>query len=71
MVYRGFRQRRSDCLVQGFTLIEAIGVLVLIGILAIYATNRMGDAQFKAVAEADALRAALRYCTAPGFLDTV
>ena len=69
MVNQGFRRRRPDCSVQGFTLIEVIVVLVLIGILAIYATTRMGDAQFKAVAEADALRAALRYAQSRAMAD--
>jgi len=69
MVHKGFRQRRPDYVVQGFTLIEAIVVLVLVGILAIYASNSVNDAQFKAVAEADALRAALRYAQSRAMAD--
>ena len=69
MAGRGFGHRRPGGAAQGFTLVEVIVVLVLVGILAIYATNRSGDDQFKAIAEADALRAALRYAQARAMAD--
>lgn len=52
----------------GFTLVEALCVLLLIGILAIFVGNRIsGDT--KAIAESDALKAALRYAQARAMSD--
>lgn len=47
---------------RGFTIIELVIVLVLIGIIAVYAAPRLGDmTAMKAVAFADKLRADIRY----------
>ncbi|HML55605.1 MAG TPA: type II secretion system protein [Solidesulfovibrio magneticus] len=45
----------------GFTIIEVVAVLVLLGIMAIAVVNRTGTQGVQAMAEADALRSALRY----------
>lgn len=53
----------------GFTLIEAAVVLLLLGVLSVYAINRMGSSGVAAIAEADALRAALRYAQSRAMAD--
>ena len=53
----------------GFTLIEIIAVLLLIGILAVAAVNRNTVQGAQAIAEADALRSALRYAQARAMAD--
>lgn len=65
----GFGRQRLCCVARGFTLIEAVVVLLLIGIMAVYAINRVEDQQFRVIAEADALRAALRYAQSRAMAD--
>ncbi|MHC1791903.1 pilus assembly FimT family protein [Solidesulfovibrio sp.] len=65
----GFGRRCFRCTARGFTMIEAVVVLLLLGIIAVYAVSRTEDHQFKAVAEADALRAALRYAQSRAMAD--
>jgi len=58
-------RRRS----RGFSLIEIVAVLVLIGIVAVVALNKSDNSGIQAFAEADALRAALRYAQARAMAD--
>lgn len=52
----------------GFTLLEVVMVLLVLGILAFVAINRMTNIS-NAVAEADALRSALRYAQSRAMAD--
>lgn len=51
------RQPRSD----GFTLVELVLVLIMLGILAVFATPRLGTGTFDTRSIADQARAMLRY----------
>ncbi|KHK02543.1 Type IV pilin PilA [Desulfovibrio sp. TomC] len=53
----------------GFSLIEIIAVLVLLGLLALAVINRPGTKGTQAIVEADALRAALRYAQSRAMAD--
>ena len=55
--------------VAGFSLIEIIAVLVLLGLLALAVINRPGTKGVQAITEADALRAALRYAQSRAMAD--
>lgn len=53
----------------GFTLVEIVVVLAVLGILAISVLNRFESKNLQALAEADALRAVLRYAQARAMAD--
>lgn len=53
----------------GFTLVEIVVVLAVLGILAISVLNRFEPKNLQALAEADALRAVLRYAQARAMAD--
>ncbi len=60
------RKRKPD---GGFTIIEAVVVLLLLGILAAVATVKFSKTNASAVAEAEALKAALRYAQVRAMAD--
>ncbi|MEA4856797.1 type II secretion system protein [Solidesulfovibrio sp.] len=53
---------------SGFTILEVVAVLLILGILAVVAVSSMGSGS-KAVAEADALRSVLRYAQSRAMAD--
>lgn len=53
----------------GFTLVEIVVVLAVLGMLAISVLNRFEPKNLQALAEADALRAVLRYAQARAMAD--
>jgi|GEM_PF-698566 len=59
-----FRRCRSD---RGFTLIEIIGVLVILGILAAVVSHSVDTRQETLSGELDTLKANLRYAQSLGF----
>lgn len=60
---------RGVGLARGFTVIEIIAVLGVLGILAAVAVIRFSGTNSGAMAEADALKAALRYAQARAMAD--
>jgi len=64
----GRRVRRYGAWPSGFTILEIIAVLVLLGILAVVAVNRLSS-DVAARAEANALQAALRYAQSRAMAD--
>ncbi|MEL7640057.1 MAG: GspH/FimT family pseudopilin [Solidesulfovibrio sp.] len=53
---------------SGFTILEVVAVLLVLGILAVVAVSSMGSGS-KAVVEADALRSVLRYAQSRAMAD--
>jgi type II secretory pathway pseudopilin PulG len=53
----------------GFTFIEVIGVLVLLGLLGIAAFGRLESGNVRALAQADGLRTAIRYAQSRAMAD--
>jgi prepilin-type N-terminal cleavage/methylation domain-containing protein len=53
--------RDSDSTVRGFTLLEVVAVLILLGILAAVAISRYSTGNASAVAEAEIFKSCLRY----------
>lgn len=53
----------------GFSLLEVIGVLIVLGVLAVVVVNRLEPRNPQAVAEADALRSVLRYAQSRAMSD--
>lgn len=53
----------------GFTLIEAVAVLALLGILGIMLAGRIASSNAAAITEADVFKAALRYAQARAMAD--
>ena len=62
----GMRRRRKE---GGFTLIEVVAVLVVLGMLVFMVGRRVNTINSGAVAEADVLKAALRYAQARAMAD--
>jgi len=67
------RQRASDHggnrHLRGFTLIEAVAVLVILGIISTVSVMMFSETNAKAVAEADSLGSAVRYAQARAMSD--
>ena len=53
----------------GFSLLEVVAVLLLIGILAVAAAVKYGKSGTRAIAEADGLRSVLRYAQSRAMAD--
>lgn len=53
----------------GFTLIEVVAVLIILGIIATISVMRFSETNAKAVAEADSLASAIRYAQARAMSD--
>lgn len=68
-IFAGGRRFVSDTRARlGFTLLEIVAVLLLIGVLTIVAVNRISN-DTDAIVEADALRSALRYAQSRAMAD--
>uniref|UniRef100_I2Q4Q6 Prepilin-type N-terminal cleavage/methylation domain-containing protein n=1 Tax=Desulfovibrio sp. U5L TaxID=596152 RepID=I2Q4Q6_9BACT len=65
---RGGR-REMAAVSAGFTFIEVIVVLVLLGLLGIAAFGRLDSGNVRALAQADGLRAAIRYAQSRAMAD--
>ena len=69
VIFAGGRRSVSDARARlGFTLLEIVAVLLLIGVLTIVAVNRISN-DTDAIVEADALRSALRYAQSRAMAD--
>lgn len=61
MIDRDVRLSGGGCAAPGFSLLEVVVVLILLGILAAVAVARFGDSNATALAEAEIFKSHLRY----------
>lgn len=52
---------------RGFTLLEVIGVLVILGVISVYVGNQIAPDQYNVAGEAANLQTAIRYAQSLGF----